>query len=808
METRIQLGGICKFRIWRLQSHRQSASKFVFTTMIMSMVFATCVTAFASNTVFDARIAYPGGNRTIEAVDLDSDGFQDIVRVSRDPFYLICLLNDGTGRFTESYRVPVPGDIIELRQADFNNDGWTDLATREFSLLFLNDRMGGFEPPRNFSTWDRNYANLLPANVNGDEFTDLICKRSAQVFELLLNLGNGAFATDTLMTITGFYAYTETACDLDGDSSDELVVTDLGTIRVFGNDGDGHFGPASTMLKAAGMAFVEAHDMDGDSQQDLCLVYYDNGQVEIRLNSDGALSPPLTPDVSLTGLGNYSFGDLDGDGDLDLKIEGPMEIDFEGVVSIRHVSGLLENNGLGQLSVKRLLNVPGTPGKLADLDGDKMADLLYASCCSPDSSGVITIHWNHGNWRFSLVDQTEIPLAPQDLESADMNLDGRPDLITANFGLKSIGIALGDGAGGFSRISVCPTGVWTQYICPGDFDGDGFADIAAISSDTQELTIYQNDRSGGLNAWRSYLPENRPKDLISADIDADGYEDLVVICHRFPEGGLYIYHNDGPESGFSRSEVNTVLGVGAVASGNFDNDNTLELAVAIGGEREDCQLLIFDRDETGTFIEIASHSVGDSPFSLAIADFNADGLADIAVGCAKPPRVDILLNTEHGNLIASTSIMLGQLAAQIGAKDYNLDGHIDLFSGSRLLLGNGEGSFERENDYITIGLGDRAEADFDLDGDVDFVSYNQHHKLLAFNSNLSRWEPLCGDLDGNRFVSISDIVYFIAYLFSGGPAPVQQSADINCDGRVNLTDAVYGINFIFLAGPAPCQACS
>ena len=67
---------------------------------------------------------------------------------------------------------------------------------------------------------------------------------------------------------------------------------------------------------------------------------------------------------------------------------------------------------------------------------------------------------------------------------------------------------------------------------------------------------------------------------------------------------------------------------------------------------------------------------------------------------------------------------------------------------------------------------------------------------------------LCGDLDQSGDVNISDVVYLVAYIFSGGPAPDPlAAAEVNCDGSINIADAVYIIEYIFTHGAAPCAAC-
>ncbi len=67
---------------------------------------------------------------------------------------------------------------------------------------------------------------------------------------------------------------------------------------------------------------------------------------------------------------------------------------------------------------------------------------------------------------------------------------------------------------------------------------------------------------------------------------------------------------------------------------------------------------------------------------------------------------------------------------------------------------------------------------------------------------------LCGEASGDGAIDISDAVYLIQYIFSGGPAPNPVIAgDANCDQAVDISDVVYLIQFIFSGGPAPCAGC-
>jgi hypothetical protein len=67
---------------------------------------------------------------------------------------------------------------------------------------------------------------------------------------------------------------------------------------------------------------------------------------------------------------------------------------------------------------------------------------------------------------------------------------------------------------------------------------------------------------------------------------------------------------------------------------------------------------------------------------------------------------------------------------------------------------------------------------------------------------------VCGDADRDNLIDISDVVYLIAYIFSGGPAPNPLLAgDANCDKSLDISDVVYLIAFIFSSGPWPCHSC-
>jgi hypothetical protein len=64
----------------------------------------------------------------------------------------------------------------------------------------------------------------------------------------------------------------------------------------------------------------------------------------------------------------------------------------------------------------------------------------------------------------------------------------------------------------------------------------------------------------------------------------------------------------------------------------------------------------------------------------------------------------------------------------------------------------------------------------------------------------------CGDADGSGGVDIDDVVFLIAYIFSGGPEPFPyENGDADCSGGIDIDDVVYLIAYIFAGGNAPCD---
>ena len=128
---------------------------------------------------------------------------------------------------------------------------------------------------------------------------------------------------------------------------------------------------------------------------------------------------------------------------------------------------------------------------------------------------------------------------------------------------------------------------------------------------------------------------------------------------------------------------------------------------------------------------------------------------------------------------------------------------------------NGPRAGEQINwDVLASGGGPMSSANFLLDGTLGQMVAGPSTST-NFTLNAGYWQNfaaaqayLCGDVDDNNQVDITDAVFLVNYIFASGPAPDPlSSGDVDCNNQVDITDAVYLVNYIFASGAVPCANC-
>jgi hypothetical protein len=206
-----------------------------------------------------------------------------------------------------------------------------------------------------------------------------------------------------------------------------------------------------------------------------------------------------------------------------------------------------------------------------------------------------------------------------------------------------------------------------------------------------------------------------------------------------------------------------------------------------------------------------SFDTGTKPWSVAIADLNADGRPDLAVANQGSNTVSVLLGNGDGRFLAKTDFGTGGSPRSVAIGDLNGDGRPDLAVANQgsntvsVLLGNGDGTFGARTDHGT-GSWPSAVAVGDFNGDLD-------PDLATANANSNTVSVLLGNGDGT-FEAKTDFV-------TGGKPYCVAIGDLNGDGHPDLATAnngqnvntvsvllgdgngAFGVKTDFVTGPGP-----
>jgi hypothetical protein len=337
---------------------------------------------------------------------------------------------------------------------------------------------------------------------------------------------------------------------------------------------------------------------------------------------------------------------------------------------------------------------------------------------------------------------------PGSVAVGDFNGDGKLDLAVANRGANTVSILLGDGTGNFKATASSPVaaGSIPWSVAVGDFYGDGNLDLAVADDGSNTVGILKGDGMGNFSpvtAASSFATatDGAPESVAVGDFNGDGYLDLAVANENV--GTVTILLGDG-QGNFTAtaSPPGAAGGSVSVAVGDFNGDGKLDLAVAdfcVSTCSSPGTVTILLGDGTGNFTTASTSATGIYPQSVAVGDFNGDGYLDLAVAnqcgsdpnCASPGTLTILLGDGTGNFTTVSSPATGNEPVSVAVGDFNGDGKLDLAVANAndntvsILLGDGTGHFTTASSPATgAGPSSVAVGDFNGDGKLDLAAAN------------------------------------------------------------------------------------
>jgi len=287
--------------------------------------------------------------------DVNNDGNLDLAFANHDTTYLTVLVGDGKGGFKAApgspftvQSKPHPHGVV---MADFNGDGWADLATDDWGnnriTVLFNDKKGGFiSPGVSFPVGKMPYQKLRAADLNKDGKADIVTTNfeGGNVTVLLADSKGGFQEASGSPFDSNKQPFAIAIGDLNGDGNPDLAVghysgqiTDTSGDRmtILLGIGDGTFRQAwSQLVPGKAPTRVAIGDVDGDKVADAVFANYGNNSVTVVLGSrrDFTTAKGWTTSVGRLPTG-VAIGDLNGDGRGDIVTSNSDDNDISIVLT-------------------------------------------------------------------------------------------------------------------------------------------------------------------------------------------------------------------------------------------------------------------------------------------------------------------------------------------------------------------------------------------------------------------------------------------------------------------------------------------
>ncbi len=750
----------------------------------------------------------------IKQADFNGDGWPDLLLIERYNEPTRVVLNDGQGNLLPAV-IATTRTACDALAADVNNDGLPDLLTvslyNELQLYRSTGPMtwGPGEPLTTYVSFN---GGLYFEDINGDGFGDLLFQSSSGgegVMIMFGRAGGGFVPTITTLKVKDLYGFT--VGDFDGDHDLDIGFVTRSTSTApnaagwMEGDGFGKFSEPFIIPASPTESYIAlARDMDGDKDLDLvsmgsnkilwnrnvteyatvpAIDKFDATYPVIHRGESLNLSWAVTGDrylsVSISGIGVVTGSSINiSPTETTTYIltatnrGGTVTKEFTVTVVDRPVihSFTTDKNYLDRGTRVNLSWVaPGadqfsiSPG-IGPVTGNTVAATFYTT-----TNLVLTATNQYGSdtmllpiavypafYRFAATVPTPSNMpTPNVIQTADFDLDGRPDIVAGAGSSTPTGRIYwhrGTASGPAAAQIIQSNNSYGAYdITTADLDGDGRPDFASVSG------ALSGSSSGSWLQWFKLLPGGtwqattieatdtiRLGSIQAVDWDMDGDIDLVATARLNSVSQVAVwFQNLGGGNFAPRATLGgTFDQVGRITCADLDGDHDPDLVLARSGGPGDLFALI--NGGNGTVVEQRVLIPRSGVFSFDLGDLDGDNDIDIVACSANQYRCERFLNDGTGHF-GPGALVFPQQNSMFGVRlgDVDSDGDLDVVSLNSILTWSenlGDGSFLAENPSPAPqrGVSDSPVlGDFDGDGDLDAFG-----KTTALNSQQDWFENL------------------------------------------------------------------
>jgi hypothetical protein len=319
---------------------------------------------------------------------------------------------------------------------------------------------------------------------------------------------------------------------------------------------------------------LAVRDVDGDGASDIVVV----GQPRY---TDGGISQTWLND----GSGDFAFGTTGNAGGWPQEIElGDLDGNGELDVVIADAGGLANGSVLTVLDGSTVRPVVGSifALELGDLNGDGRLDIVALEATS---TPVLAVLLNQGGGAFAPRADYATGAEPDhgyrhSLALADLDRDGRPDIVVVTPAVDRLSVLLNQGGGTFAPAMLSSPVDDPLAVRVADFDGDGRQDLAVLSGTAAAVSVLPGGGDGSFGSPIVTSVDTGATDIALGDVNGDGHIDLVVVASNT----LRVLLNDGQAHFPTSLVLANGLGWRAPVVADLDGDQRPEVIMA-GGDQ-------------------------------------------------------------------------------------------------------------------------------------------------------------------------------------------------------------------------------
>jgi hypothetical protein len=411
----------------------------------------------------------------------------------------------------------------------------------------------------------------------------------------------------------------------------------------------------------------------------------------------GSVSPPQA--VTVTGAGNYgSVSAITASGGVgDYTLTATVTA-FGKPPASGPVSFLDASYGDGELA-SAALSLPtlaaafrqgsGSPLPAnfaqfvvsADFNGDGIPDLAVASL---SASGGVSVFMGNGDGSFRPAVNYGAGVNPQMIAVADVNGDGALDLMVANHcadeacATGSVSILLGLGDGRFQPAISFASGRFATFVSVGDFNGDGWPDLALVNGQDDTVSILLGTGDARLFQPQIAYPVGAsPEGVAIGDFNQDGLQDLAVSNSGEATVSILLGNGDGTFRAQQRVPLPASVSPCWLVAADLRSIGTLDLVVPDAAASNEVYVLLGNGD--GSFQAALGYPVNAGQYEVSIGDLNGDGILDLVVpDNIENGHVSVLLGVGDGTFGQRKDYPVGSNPTSVALADFNGDGVLDL----------------------------------------------------------------------------------------------------------------------------------